>query len=45
VPVAATGGAARELAEKIGGFDLDDVNFRGLFKKALPSLRQERLYS
>jgi SLOG cluster3 family len=45
VPVAATGGAAGELAQRIGGFDVDDVNFRALFARALPILQQERLYS
>jgi SLOG cluster3 family len=45
VPVAATGGAARELAQKIGGFDLDDTNFHALFEKTLFTVKPEHSYS
>lgn len=44
VPVAATGGAARELAQKIGGFELDDTNFRALFEKSLFVAKPEHSY-
>lgn len=45
VPVAATGGAARELAQEIGDFELDDTNFRALFERTLFAVKPEHSYS